>query len=110
MDRKSILKYVRIAVYIGILISLVILKIGGTSNFGECYIRENFGFLCPSCGITRASEAILNFNFSLALKYNSYFTLVLLPVFLILFIDDIICIAIKKRSFVEIILRRIGRN
>ena len=106
MDRKSILKYVRIAVFI----SLVILKIGGTSNFGEWYIKENLGFLCPSCGITRASEAILNLNFSLAIEYNSYFTLVLLPVFLILFIDDIICIAIKKRSFVEIIFRRIGRK
>ena len=105
MYRKNLLKYIRIAVYIGIFISLVILKFGGVSNFGECYIRENIGFLCPSCGITRGAYALMNFDIPLAIKYNSYFTLILLPVFLILFVDDIICIIIKKRSFVEIILR-----
>lgn len=78
-------------------------------NFGECYIKENFGILCPSCGITRGTEALLNFNFILAIKYNAYFTLILFPIFLILFVDDIICMIIKKKSFVEIILRRIGR-
>lgn len=108
MNRRSILRYIRIAVYIAIFIALVLLKIGGTSNFGECYIKENLGLLCPSCGITRGTEALLNFNFPLAIKYNSYFTLVLFPVFLILLVDDIICMISNKRSFVEIILRRIG--
>ena len=73
-------------------------------NFGLCHIYENSGFLCPSCGITRATKAILDFNFGSAISYNSYYTLILLPIFLILLIDDIVCMIIKKRSFVGIIL------
>ncbi len=49
MNRKTILRYIRIAIYIGILISLIILKINGTSSFGSCYIKENFGITCPTC-------------------------------------------------------------
>ena len=97
------LKYVRIAIYISIVILLCILKFSSSASFGECYINENFGLLCPSCGITRATESLLNFDFSLAITYNSYYTLVLLPMFLIFLIDDIVCMVIKKRSFVDII-------
>lgn len=98
------LKYIRIAVYISILILLCILKFTDASNFGECYINRNFGILCPSCGITRATKAILDLDFSLAISYNAYYVLVLLPIFSIFFVDDIICIFKKKKSLVEIIL------
>ena len=67
------------------------------------YIKESTGFLCPSCGITRATKEILNLNIPLAIEYNAYYTLVLIPIFTILFVDDIICIIIRKRSFVDII-------
>lgn len=103
IDMKN-LKYIRIIIYIVILVLLCILKFTNRSNFGECYINKNFGLLCPSCGITRATESLLNFNFSLAMTYNSFYTLVLLPVFLIFLIDDITCMITKKRSFVDIIL------
>lgn len=97
------LKYIRIIIYIVILVLLCILKFMDTSTFGECYINEIFGLLCPSCGITRATESLLNFDFPLALSFNAYYTLVLLPMFLIFLIDDIVCMIIKKRSFVDII-------
>lgn len=98
------LKYIKIGIYISILISLCILKFVDASNFGECYINKNFGILCPSCGITRATKAILDLDFSLAITYNAYYVLILLPMFLIFFIDDIICICKNKKSFVDIIL------
>ncbi|MCI8620860.1 MAG: DUF2752 domain-containing protein [Clostridia bacterium] len=71
--------------------------------YGNCYIQESFGVFCPACGITRATKEILGLNFSLAIGYNAYYTLILFPIFIILFIDDIVCIFLKKRSFVDII-------
>lgn len=98
------LKYIRIIIYIIILVLLCMLKLMHASTFGECYINENFGLLCPSCGITRATESLLNFDFLNAISYNSFYTLILLPVFSIFLIDDIVCMIIKQRSFVDIIL------
>ncbi|MCI8518951.1 MAG: DUF2752 domain-containing protein [Clostridia bacterium] len=71
--------------------------------FGECYIKENTGILCPSCGITRATKEILSLNFPLALEYNAYYTIVLFPIFFILLTDDILCMIFRKRSFVDVI-------
>ncbi len=102
MKQKNIFKYIRIIIYVGIIISWLILKYTNLINW-TCYINETFGILCPTCGITRAMEGILNFDFPLAIRYNAYCTLVLFPIFFILFIDDIICIILKKRSFVDII-------
>lgn len=103
IDTRKLLRYVRIIVYILLGLGMLILKYTNIV-IGTCHINENFGILCPSCGITRATIAILNFNFKLAIERNSYFTLVLFPIFIILFVDDIVCIVIKKKSFVEVIL------
>ena len=101
--RNKILKIIRILVYIIIAISLIILKYTDAIHW-TCYINEHFGVLCPSCGITRAMKAIVNGDFALAIKYNAYCTLILFPSFLIFFIDDIISMIVRKKSFVEIIL------
>jgi len=103
MNTRKTLKYIRIFAYILLIIFLIMLKYLDNMHW-TCYINENFGILCPTCGITRATKAILNFDFILALKNNAYYTLILLPIFAILLIDDIICMITKKKSFVEIIL------
>ena len=105
MDRRKILKFIRIAVYILLFASLLFLKLSDENNFGACYINENFGILCPSCGITRTTKAVLSFDFGYAINLHAYFVFVLLPVFLFLLIDDIICMIFNRRSLVEIILR-----
>ena len=102
MEKITNFKKFRIIVYILIILSWLILKYTNIIRW-TCYINENFGILCPTCGITRAVQNILNFNFLSAIKYNAYCTLILFPIFFILFIDDIICIILKKRSFVDII-------
>lgn len=104
MKQINILKIVRITVYILILASLIFLGCSDDSNFGLCHIKENFGILCPSCGITRATKAILSLDFALAMEYNAYFTLILLPTFLALLVDDIVCMVFNKRSLVDMIL------
>ena len=101
--RSKMLKYIRIAVYIAIAIFLIILK-NTDSAIWTCSINERFGILCPTCVMTRAIEAIFSFNFGLAVERNAYCTLVLFPIFAILFIDDILCMIFRKKSFVEIIL------
>lgn len=97
------LKTLRIILYIFIIISLIALKLMGSSLLGECYINKNFGLLCPSCGITRATESLLNLDFTKALSYNSFYVLILLPIFLVLAINDIICMILNKKSLVDII-------
>ena len=103
INRNKMLKYIRITVYIAIAIFIILLKLTNEPIW-TCYINEKFGILCPTCGMTRAIEAIFNLNFNLAIKNNAYCTLVLFPIFAILFIDDIICMILKNRSFVDIIL------
>ncbi len=101
-NKNQIFKYVRIACYAMLVIVLLLLKYTD-SLFFTCFINEHTGLLCPTCGITRATIHLLNFDFATAISYNAYFTLVLVPIFAILLIDDIICIILNKRSFVDII-------
>lgn len=101
----KILKYIRITVYVLILAGLIWLKFTNF-YFGDCYIRTHLGFICPACGITRATEALLNLDFKSAISYNAYYVLILLPLFIIFFVNDIYCMITNKTSFVDIILRR----
>lgn len=105
MDRRKVLRFIRIAVYVLLIVSWIFLSISNENNFGACYINENFGILCPSCGITRATKAILSLDFGLAIELHAYFVFVLLPVFLFLLVDDVFCMIFNRSSFVEIILR-----
>ena len=105
MERRKILKFIRIAVYFLLIVSWIFLSISGENNFGACYINENFGILCPSCGITRATKAVLSLDFSLAIELHAFYVFVLLPIFLCLLVDDVICMIFNRRSLVEIILR-----
>ena len=101
-NKIKIFRIIRIIIYILLLISILLLKYTDLINL-KCYLNENFGILCPTCGITRAIRAISNCDFELAIERNAYCTLVLFPIFLILLVDDVICIILNKKSFVEII-------
>lgn len=103
INRSKALKYIRILIYIILLISILLLKYTDLIH-GRCFVNDNFGILCPTCGVTRAMKGIANFNFSYAIQKNAYCTLVLFPIFIILLIDDIISMILKKKSFIDIIL------
>ncbi len=103
MKKNNTLKYIRIICYVIIILSMIVLRQTDLIN-RPCDIKEAFGISCPMCGVTRSIKAILNFDFPLAIEMNAYVTLVLFPIFVILFIDDIISIILKKKSFVDIIL------
>ncbi len=95
-------KLIRIFFYIILTISLILLKFTNIFNF-NCYINDTFHILCPACGMTRATLSILNLDFTHAIFHNAYYTLVLFPIFLILLVDDIVCLIFNKRSFIDII-------
>ena len=103
IKRRNILRVIRIIVYVLIIISMLLLRYTDVIR-GTCYINEKWGILCPTCGITRAMKALANFDIPRAINWNAYSTLVLFPTFLILFIDDVICMILNKKSLVEIIL------
>ena len=108
MKTRNMFGFVRIALYT---ITLVIIILASFGNLDiKCFWKENYGFDCPSCGITRASRSILTFKFKEAIGFNTYYTVVLVPFIMILFFNDVFVIfkrlVTKKDEFslVEILL------
>lgn len=60
-----------------------------------CFFYENFHFLCPGCGATRALISILSGDLSLAISYNPVYTLAFYPILLILFVQDFLIAIIR---------------
>lgn len=101
-------EHVRIIIYI-ISIILVILVVSGKIKT-SCFWYDNYKILCPSCGLTRATNNILKFNFSDAFKNNAFYTAILFPFLIILLLNDIY-VLLKRYifnkadiSYVEILL------
>lgn len=111
--KKIKFEYVRIVIYV-ISIILTILTIVGKINL-LCYWKENYGILCPACGLTRATISIMQFKFQKAFELNAFYTIVLIPFVLILVLNDLYVIIkrhiTKKKdiSLVEIMLGE-GKN
>lgn len=58
-----------------------------------CFYLETFGRQCPSCGATRALQALLRFDFEAAVRYNGVFALAVYPIFGLIALQDIaVCI------------------
>lgn len=106
--KKIKFEHVRLVIYIVSTILSILVFIGKIEL--PCYWKENFGFLCPACGLTRATISFMRLDFIQAFEYNAYYTCILLPLVLILVINDIYTIfkryITKKKdiSFVEIML------
>lgn len=100
--------YIRILIYI-ISVVLVVLVNMKIINIG-CFFKDNFGIICPSCGITRATMNIIHLNLGKAIKNNSFYTIVLVPLLMFFVINDIyvfikrIITRKKDISFIDIIL------
>lgn len=108
MKRKNTFGLIRIALYIAALTVIILASVGKIDI--KCFWKENYGFDCPSCGITRASKCVLTLKFKDAYNYNSFFSAVLVPFNLVLLIDDLFVIIkrfITKKdslSLIEILL------
>lgn len=78
--------FVELGLLLLVLLIYIILKTDLINLIPECFIRKNFGILCPSCGGTRMVFSIMNFKFIEAFKYNPVLFLILLYLGVINFI------------------------
>ena len=99
---------VRLVIYI---ISIILVIYIVTKNIAiPCYWNENYGLICPSCGLTRATKNILQFNFYEAIKNNMFYTCIIIPFLFFLLINDWYIIfkryILKKQdfSYIEMIM------
>ena len=85
--KSNTFEKVRLTIYIlSIIIAIVVLF---TGYEGNCYWRENYKIICPTCGFTRATISFMKLDFKNAITYNAFYTCILLPFILYLVINDI---------------------
>lgn len=75
------------------------LNIFGLHEIGRCYYRENFGLMCPSCGLTRSFISIENLNFADAIKYNRIGVFIYI-LFVLTFIFNILGFLKHKKTLI----------
>lgn len=97
---------VRIVAYILVVLA-VVLCANGKIYLG-CMFFEEFGIICPTCGATRATLAMLRGNIISAIEYNAFYSLVILPFVIFLILEDLYviitrCVFKKTRiSLIEV--------
>lgn len=97
MNKKTFLKdifpIIRVILYLALLISFALIP---TSFFEEkgsfCFTFLNYGFKCPSCGVTRGFSNFMHLNFAKAFEYNPFYTIAIFPIAIIVMINDSITI------------------
>ena len=85
-----------------LLVTLLYIKIFEKFHLAiPCVFHQITGFFCPGCGATRVIIALINLDFSTALKQNAILTF-LFPILAIYFIDKIVAwIRQKKPIFAD---------
>lgn len=109
----KIFRILRIIFYVVFFLSFILIP---TSYFIEnnkiCFYVREFHLLCPTCGVTRAFSNLMHLNFKEAFNYNPVFTLSFGPIFIFLFIEDLINIILnftakkERYSIMEYIVLR----
>lgn len=112
MNNKQVfrLMFVVIRIVSYILIIYMVCSLLSKSTRFMCSWNEKYGILCPSCGATRATLAIIKGNLFKAIEYNIVYTTAIFPAIVFLILDDITFIFLrlfkvtKKRSLIEVVL------
>lgn len=95
--KKSIKFYqIRMIIYCTSILIIGFVFAGKIS--APCYFYNNFHILCPACGLTRATINFFKLNFCSAYMYHGFYTCVILPLALLLIINDIY-VTIKRAIF-----------
>ena len=61
---------VRAIIYIISIVLILLVVIGKIKT--SCYFKDNFGIICPACGLTRATISIIHLNFYEAIQFILY--------------------------------------
>ena len=95
--KNNIWTYIRLAFYLFVVISVTICAVN--EIYLKCYFVENLGITCPTCGATRATLSIIKGNIISAVEYNAFYSLIILPAFIIFMVEDLYIII--KRSILK---------
>lgn len=102
-------KFMQIRMIIYILSAILVALVVTGKMTTSCFFLDNYGIICPACGLTRATISIVSLDIKSAMEYNLFYTVVLVPLLFVLIINDVYVFAQrfimnkKKISFIEII-------
>jgi predicted RNA-binding Zn-ribbon protein involved in translation (DUF1610 family) len=98
MTRNKLYAILLIACFFGFIYLFYDIKYSENTHFGVCIIKSVTGFPCPSCGITRAVQLLLQGKMFESLAMNPFGILVTLIMTIVPFwiLFDIV---FKKESF-----------
>lgn len=102
-------KFMQIRMIIYILSAILVALVVSGKMTTSCFFLDNYGIICPACGLTRATISIVSLDIKSAMEYNLFYTVVLVPLLFVLIINDVYVFAQrfimnkKKISFIEII-------
>lgn len=66
-----------------VLIIFIIIKLNLIKYIPACFIKENLGFLCPSCGGTRCVINFIQGNFKASFLYHPIFFITIIYLFIV---------------------------
>lgn len=102
-----IFSWIRLLIYLSLFIIFMIIPTSYFTDKTFCHYHNITGYLCPTCGVTRAFSSLLHFNIKNAFSYHPVFTILIFPTFLFITIQDVFTIIKreikrkKKNSFLE---------
>lgn len=103
---KIIFRYIRLAFYIIFFLSFIIIPTSFFEKQSICIIYNVTSLKCPTCGVTRAFSSIMHLDYIKAFNLNPVFTIMICPIFLTVFIQDMILILrdlIKRKDSITLI-------
>ena len=86
---KLILRLARLCFYLAFFLAFIIIPTETFLDASICLTRNATGLLCPTCGVTRAFSSIMHFNFMDAYNFNPIFTIMICPICVSVFFQDI---------------------
>lgn len=105
----KIFSWIRIFIYLALFITFFIIPTSYFIDNTICHFHKITGYLCPTCGITRAFSSILHFNLINSFSFHPVFTILVFPITLFIIVQDLYTIIKReitknnKYSFIEAI-------
>lgn len=103
---KIILRYARLFFYIIFFLSFIIIPRDFFEGESICITYKITKLQCPTCGVTRAFSSLMHLNIKDAFILNPIFTIMIFPICMSVFIQDIIIIIIdliKRKDSISLI-------
>lgn len=91
----NLFRIARVIFYLIFFLSFIIIDTSFfIKNNSICMSANVLHVLCPTCGVTRAFSCFMHLDFKAAFSYNPIFTVAFGPIFIFLFLEDLVNIVI----------------